>query len=228
MPVEPRTKEVPLVSWIPRRRLTLELEQLWVDSSSRLTHEVAEAKLEMATAFTVGVEARNHRIRFVEHCARVTILADWLAANFEIHEEGRRDVRAAAQLHEIGMIAIPTELVDSPTRLDSDAVDRIRSQAAISAEICRATQSTRTVRLIEEQYTDFHHLLQRFAEGSLDILLAGILRVADAFDAVTHPRPYQEHIAPSQRMRTLADGQGTQFHPRVVEMLFQSGAGDIA
>lgn len=216
------------MSWNPKRRLTLELEQLWIDSSSRLTHEVADAKLKMATAFTFGIEARNHRIRFVEHGARVSILSDWLASNFDIHDEARRDLRAAAQLHEIGMMAIPTELVDTPARLEGDGVARIRAQAAISAEICRSTQSARTVRLIEEQYTDFHPLTRRFAEGSLDILLAGILRVADAFDAVTHPRPYQEQIAPAQRMRTLADGKGARFHPQVIEMLLRSGTGETA
>ena len=65
---------------------------------------------------------------------------------------------------------------------------------------------------------------RRSAEGSLDVLLSGILRVADAFDAITHPRPYQEHIPPAERLRTLAEGEGTRFHPLVIEMLFLSGA----
>lgn len=214
--------------WNPKRRLTLDLEQLWLDSASRLMHEIAEAKLQMTTAFMFGVEARNHRSRFVEHGARVSVLCDWLAMNFDVHEEARRDLRSAAQLHELGMMAIPTELVDSPTRLDDTAIERIRSQAGISAEICRSTQSARTVRLIEEQYTDFPLLQKRFAEGSMDILLAGILRVADAFDAITHPRPYQEHIPAAQRMQTLSDGEGTRFHPLVIEMLFLSGANKAA
>ena len=125
--------------WNPQRRLTLELEQLWLDSSSRLVHEIAESKLKMTNAFMFGVEARNHRTRFAEHGARVSVLADWLALNFDIHEEARRDLRSAAQLHEIGMLAIPVELVDSPTQLSAEAIGRIKTQATISAEICRST-----------------------------------------------------------------------------------------
>lgn len=103
--------------------------------------------------------------------------------------------------------------------LDAEGIARIRTQATIAAEISRSTQSARTVRLIEEQYTDFQRISERFPEGSMDVLLAGILHAVDAFDAVTHPRPYQEHVPRARRLRTLCDGRGSRFHPGVVDLL---------
>ncbi len=209
------------MSWIPRRQLYGELEQQWVDSASEITHEIADTKLEMATAFSVAIEASNHRIGFVEHSARVAMLVDELAKLLSVDESGRQDLKSAAQLHEIGMTAIPVELVENTARLDNDSVQRIRDQALISAEIARASQSARTVRLIEEQYTDFSEIRRRYPVASIEVLLAGVLHVADAFDAVTNPRPYQFDLPATGRLNLITAGQGTRFDPRAVEVLVE-------
>jgi putative two-component system response regulator len=179
--------------------------------------------LAMASALSFGLEARNARLLFVEHCTRVADLADHVAAALGVPADARDILAAAAQLHEIGMISVPAAVLEAPTRLDAQDRALIREHAAVGAEIVRATHSERTARLVEHQYTDFARLQQVFPDD-VDLLLAGILRAADVFDAVTHPRPYQDRLRPTHRERILVQGSGSRFHPRAVEVLLHMDA----
>ncbi|HEU4883361.1 MAG TPA: HD domain-containing phosphohydrolase [Longimicrobium sp.] len=179
--------------------------------------------LAMASALTFGLEARNARLCFVEHCTRVADLADHVAAELGVPEDARDLLGAAARLHEIGIISVPAEILEAPTRLVPEDRALIREHAAVGAAIVRATHSERTARLVEHQYTDFARLQQVFPDD-VDLLLAGILRAADVFDAVTHPRPYQDRLRSTHRERILVQGSGSRFHPRAVEVLLHMGA----
>jgi putative two-component system response regulator len=186
-----------------------------------LERENIETQLEMASALNFAIEIRNPRLRFVEHCTRVTRLVDRLATEVGLDGDDFVALRYAAQLHEVGMIAVPPELIEKPESLSDDELERVRAQAWIGAEIVRATHGERTSRLIETQYTDFQELRRQHPDGSREILLAGILRVADVFDTMTHPRPYQQNLPGGRRSQVLMDGIGTKFHPVVVDTLFQ-------
>ena len=180
-----------------------------------------DVQLEMGSALVFGLEQRNSRLRFIEHCARVSDLVSRLADAFSLHESERADLSAAAQLHEIGMISVPAELIETPAPLDDASLARLRSQASVGAEILRPTQSSRTCMLVEQQYTDFDEIRLRFRPGSRELLLAGILRAADALDTMLHPRPYQADLDPSLTTQILRGGRGTSFHPQAVESLLQ-------
>lgn len=179
--------------------------------------------LAMASALTFGLEARNGRLLFVEHCTRVAGLAGHVAAELGVQAEDRDVLGAAAELHEIGIISVPAAVLEAPARLDPQDRARIREHAAVGAQIVRATHSERTARLVEHQYTDFARLQQVFPDD-VDLLLAGILRAADVFDAVTHPRPYQDRLRATHRERILVQGSGSRFHPRAVEVLLHMDA----
>lgn len=179
--------------------------------------------LAMATALTFGLEERNASLRFVEHCSRVADLAGHVAAELGVQADARDLLGAAARLHEIGMISVPAGILEAPTRLDPQDRALIREHAAVGARIVRATHSERTARLIEHQYTDFARLQQVFSDD-VDLLLAGILRAADVFDAVTHPRPYQDRLRSTHRERILVQGSGSRFHPAAVEVLLHMQA----
>lgn len=181
----------------------------------------SNVQLEMGGALLFGLERRNATLRFIEHCARVSALVGRLADAFSLHESERADLTAAAQLHEIGMISVPRELIETRAPLDDASLNRLRSQASVGAEILRPTHSSRACMLVEHQYTDFDELRLRLRPGSRELLLAGILRVADALDTMLHPRPYQADLDPTLPPQILRWGRGTSFHPQVVESLLQ-------
>jgi response regulator RpfG family c-di-GMP phosphodiesterase len=188
-------------------------------AAQAFNESILQTRRVMASAVLADLEARNEKLGLFGHSTRVAEIADKLAQRFSLSPDARLDLTTAARLHEVGMIAVPPNLVDSPDRLPPETVARIRSQAFFSAEIARATQNSRTVRLIEEQYTEYRFLAARFRDDNETMLLAGILHVVDAFDAVTFPRPYQQDVPDEVRLDGLLLGQGTLFHPDVVDQL---------
>lgn len=188
-------------------------------------HVLDETHLAMASALTFALDARNRDAGFIEHCARVATYVQLLGERFGLSPAELEYARAAAELHEIGMIAVPAELLQSARKLTPDELLRVRQHAAVGAEIVRATQSPFVARLIEHQYTDFSELRRRLAPHRAEVLLAGILRVADVFDAMTHPRPYQGAVPEWYRAHVMRSGAGTKFHPAAVAVLLQTSAG---
>lgn len=180
-----------------------------------------ETELEMMSALTFALRVRDPHLRIVRHCTRVTMLVDRLAEDVGLDPQGRADVINAARLHEIGMITVPVELVLKAGMLTSSELDRVRRQATVGAEIVSATHEPRTARVIRNQYLDFEDLRLLVPEGSQDVLLSGILRVADVVDAILNPRPYQEPHPRDYCRAVLERGAGTRFHPLVVAPLLE-------
>lgn len=170
-----------------------------------------------------GLEVREAELEIIEHSALVAALCGSLGRLLHLSEADAYILETAARLHEIGMFAVPPELLLRADPLSPDELERVRSQARISAQLAATMHHPRVVRLIESQYEDYAELADRMPEA--DLLLAGILRVADVVAAVTRPRPYQESLPPGARATLLEQGAGTRFHPSVVRgaLMLSSG-----
>lgn len=215
-----------MLSWIPAPVSRLLGVRQNAPASSIPASEVAEDGLLMQYALRYALALRSERVGFNAHCGRVARLCDRVARTLGIGEPPRADLVAAADLHEIGMIAVPVHLLQTDEPLSGRELERVRAQASIGAEIVRTTQSERTVWLIEHQYTDYHVLSEAAPSDSCDLLLAGILRTVDVFDTLRHPRPYQRTLDAGDQTRVLREGAGSRFHPCVVELLLGGVGGD--
>jgi len=180
--------------------------------------ELSEVELEISCALNFALELRETRAQIVEHSSRVTAIASEIGQILTTREGELQSLRTAARLHEIGMVAVPTELLTRAARLSTSELDRVRTHATIGAEIVAPIHGPATARIIEHQYTDYTALRETLSDER-EILLAGILRVADVYDAMTSPRPYQPPVAEERWRRVLRAGSGTKFHPAAVYAL---------
>lgn len=175
--------------------------------------------LSMECALSFARQAQDWRFQLVEHSTRVSRLARHLAEHLALAEENSETLRHVAELHEIGMIAVPAELIRARRALSAEELRRVREQAAIGSAIVRAAYPACKGELIAHQYDDFVRLRTRFGRGTPELLMAGILRVADVFDTLNHPRPYQKDVPRWRWMELLEEGAGTRFHPDAAECL---------
>ncbi len=75
--------------------------------------------------------------------------------------------------------------------------------------------------LVENQYADHAHLAGRTAPDAPELLLAGILRVVDTYDAMTSDRSYRDTLPREQWESVLRRGAGSKFHPEAVRAFFR-------
>ena len=144
-----------------------------------------------------------------------------LAVGRELHmgPEGLDEVARAAELHDVGKIAVPDAILDKPASLDPVEWSFMRRHPLIGERILLAAPALRPVaRLVRSSH-------ERWDGGGYPDGLRGdeiplgarVVAVCDAFDAMTTERPYRDSVTEDDAIAELQRCAGTQFDPVVVD-----------
>ncbi|HXB64706.1 MAG TPA: diguanylate cyclase [Solirubrobacteraceae bacterium] len=153
-----------------------------------------------------------------------------------VSEVGRRlglegeelDVLArAAELHDVGKIAIPDAILTKPGPLDAEEWRFMSRHTILGERILTAAAALRPVaRLVRSSHERFDG--NGYPDGLCGEgipLGARIIFVCDAFDAMTSDRSYSAAIPVADALAELRACAGTQFDPRVVDAFVASLGG---
>ena len=152
------------------------------------------------------------------HAARVARLADALAEQFRLSRADRSSVVFAALLHDIGEMTMQRDYIkrDGPLT-DAERLDLARHPVIGEQEAARSG-ADRAVQLLVR----WHH--EWFGGGGYPDALRGeqiplgarILRVADAYAALTDARPWRPAGTAAEARKHLGLWAGIEFDPSVV------------
>jgi diguanylate cyclase (GGDEF)-like protein len=135
--------------------------------------------------------------------------------------EELEDVARAAQLHDVGKVAIPDAILQKPGALDQSEWDFIHRHTIVGARILRAAPALDTVAAIvrasHERYdgTGYPDRLK----GDEIPLGARIVAVCDAYNSMTSVRPYGTALSSEAALEELRRCAGSQFDPTVVDAI---------
>lgn len=152
------------------------------------------------------------------HSQRVAAYAVKLARCLGMGEEERGKLEMAGLLHDFGKVAVPRAVLDKPGPLDNDEWQIVKKHPgrtiALLSQISDLKELAEVAGLHHERYDGrgYPYGLQ----GPEIPLAARIIAVADAFDAMTSPRPYQRTRSPVEALEVLQRDAGSQFDPEVV------------
>jgi two-component system cell cycle response regulator len=160
---------------------------------------------------------RNPLLR--SHLGGVADLAEATALGLKLSHDEVEQVRHAAELHDVGKVAVPDAILTKQGPLDEEEWAFIRRHTIIGERIIGAAPAlTRTAALVRHSHERWDGSGYPDALAGSEIPLgARIVAVADAFDAMTSPRPYALPRTPEAALEELARCAGTQFDPAVVE-----------
>ncbi len=171
-----------------------------------------------ASAIAVMVDARSG---FHGHGRRVADLACALGRELLLPEQQIGRLRVAARLHDIGRLAITGDLFRKPGPLTEAETRLARTHATLGAKILEAVpglEAERAMVLSHHERLDGSGYPEGLA-GARIPLATRILSVADAFDAMTSPRPYRPALSHADALAELQQQAGTRFDHRVVAAL---------
>ena len=160
---------------------------------------------------------RNPQLRI--HLSGVAALAGATAQRLGLAHEEVEQVRHAAELHDVGKVAVPDAILTKPGPLDEDEWDFIRRHTLIGERIVAVAPAlTGVATIIRSTHERWDGAGYPDGLAGEDIPLAArIIGVADAFHSMTSPRPYTTQRTPEAAVDELRLCAGSQFDPRVVD-----------
>ena len=156
-----------------------------------------------------------------KHARRVVDYAMIAARELNLPPEEQKVIEYGAILHDIGMLAVPPEVLQKKEKLTNEDWNIIRKHPVIGYNLLRGIPSLADVGKI----ILYHH--ERFdgkgypsgIKGESIPLNAQIISTAEAFDSMTVKHSYREAMDPQQAMKELGQFAGTQFNPDAIKAL---------
>jgi HD-GYP domain-containing protein (c-di-GMP phosphodiesterase class II) len=171
------------------------------------------------TALMSTVEAKDDYT--ASHEQQVADLSRRVALRLGMGATHAGDVRYAALLHDLGKVAVPSEILLKPGPLNEQEWVTMRSHAAaggtLVASIPAFAHLAPAVRASHERW-DGHGYPDALAGDEIP-LAARIISACDTYEAIVTDRPYRPARTPADAAEELRRVAGTQLDARVVGAL---------
>jgi len=154
------------------------------------------------------------------HQKRVAELARTIATEMRLSSEQIDGLRLAAQIHDIGKIIVPSEILSKPGLLSESEWGLVKNHSAIGYELLKDMDFPWPVAEIIYQH---HERLDgsgypRGLKGEEIMIEARILAVADVVEAMSSHRPYREAFTLEEALAEVEQKKGCLFDKKVVEI----------
>jgi diguanylate cyclase (GGDEF)-like protein len=164
------------------------------------------------------------------HVAGVAVLAFAVGQRLGLTGSDLDELRLAAELHDVGKLAIPDAVLQKPEPLDDDEWEFMRQHTLIGQRILSGSASLKSVgRIVRSTHENWDG--SGYPDGLAGGLIpfpARIITACDAYTTMTADRPYRAARTPQKAAAELLRCSGTQFEPRIVDALLAVVAAGLA
>jgi putative methionine-R-sulfoxide reductase with GAF domain len=187
----------------------------------QLNEDAEKTYFETITALAVAVEAKDPYSR--GHLDRVTNYVEKLGRAMNIDEETMKVLKNGATLHDIGKIGIRDDILKKTGPLTKDERQEMMEHVIIGINIIKPIRHMAElcdlVRYHQELYdgTGYPEKLK----GDQIPLTARILKICDAYDAMTTDRPYRKAMSAEEAKKELIAKSGKEFDPNIVNIFIR-------
>ena len=182
------------------------LERQIVQTSHMDLVKVLSSTLDAKDSYTEG------------HSFRVASIAKRTGDILKLPKEDIQILYEASLFHDIGKIGIDDAILKKSGSLTPQEFEKIRAHPELGVKILKQ------VEYFQKFIIAVRHHHERFdgkgypegLSGEKIPLIARIITIADAYDAMTSQRPYRKPLTCDEAIAAIKNGSGTQFDPAVV------------
>jgi diguanylate cyclase (GGDEF)-like protein len=166
-----------------------------------------------------ALQERNPEL--AERHAAVARLAEVIGERMGLSAEERAQLRQAAELHDVGKLAIPEDILHKPGPLDDEEWVFVRRHPLVGERIIGAAPAlAAAAKLVRSTHERLDGSGYPDGLAGEDIPLgARVIAVCDAFTAMTSSRPHAAQRTIGEAIGELRQCANTQFDPAVVDAL---------
>lgn len=164
------------------------------------------------------------------HSRRVANYSQMLASRLGFSTQEVDEIYYAGLIHDVGKLGIDNSIINKKGRLTDEEYAEIKRHPNVGYEILKEIS-------IKGKFAEgakFHH--ERIdgkgypdgLKGDQIPLLARIIAVADAYDAMTSKRSYRDILPQDVVREQIEQGIGTQFDPEIAKIMLGLIDGDVS
>ena len=202
----------------------IKLSELMKDLEQKViekTRQIEQISFETIATIASMIEAKDSYTK--GHSVRVAEYSAILARELGWSEEEICNLRYVALLHDIGKVGIPDSVLNKPDNLTEIEFGVIKSHTSIGSDILSDIKTIADVSLgakyHHERYDGKGYPLGISGEDIPEI--ARIICVADSYDAMNSSRIYRNNLEKEEICLQLAEGRGTQFDPKFIDVFLR-------
>lgn len=179
----------------------------------------AKALEQTMQTFVNFIEAKDPST--MGHSLRVAKYSKMLAGKLGYPEEECHRIYCIALMHDCGKIYIPDDILTKPGRLTDEEYEIMKKHTVYGSEILRdftAIEDIGTGALSHHERYDGKGYPNGLAGENIP-MIARIICVSDAFDAMNSRRCYRDNLSRDAIISELENNRGKQFDPRITDCL---------
>lgn len=154
------------------------------------------------------------------HSEKVSKISRKIGEIMNFDEEALKELETAGILHDIGKIAINSNVLNKPGKLTDFEYEEIKRHSEIGYQIVKSVDKYSNL----ANYILSHH--ERWdgkgypqgLKGKEIPVISRIITIADAFEAMIADRPYKKSLSKEDAIQELKRCAGTQFDPDIVSL----------
>jgi HD-GYP domain-containing protein (c-di-GMP phosphodiesterase class II) len=197
-----------------------------IDSSraQEAATQITDSVVRNADALTLLVRMQEKSGEALSRAVEISVMMAIFGRFLQLPRERLDHLGMLGLLQDVGKLKLPGALLTKREPFNAEELELYRTHVTHSVEILSSTtglpaELSAHASLHHERYDGTGY--PRGLRGEAIGLIGMIAGIVDAYDVLTAPAPFGEHLSPSNALSAIHKGRGKQFHPALVEQFVQ-------